>query len=87
MYVVTQHQITDPETFWEAALAAEIPGHLKLLQILPNEEGSQAVCLWEADSVSDVEAFMEPTVRHVSRNRYFPVATNRALGLPKLVEA
>jgi hypothetical protein len=87
MYVVTQHHIIDPDTFWDAARAAEIPGHLKLLQILPNEEGSHAICLWEAESVDDVEAFMEPALRHVSRNQYFPVGMKRALGLPKLVEA
>jgi hypothetical protein len=48
----------------------------------PNPDGTRAVCLWEADSVQAVKDTVENLVGEVSRNEYFEVATQDAIGLP-----
>jgi hypothetical protein len=47
MYVIVQHEISNPKTFWETAqtATANLPSHLKVHQTLPNHEGTKAVCL------------------------------------------
>jgi len=83
MYIVAQHQISDPAKFWDVAQAktANLPKGLKLVKVLPNADGSQAVCLWEGEQ-ADVKAFVEGAVGHVSKNEYFTVNAEKAVGLP-----
>jgi hypothetical protein len=83
MYVVAQHRISDPAKFWELAKTktAHLPNGLKLHRVLPNADGSQAVCLWEGKQ-ADVRAFVEGAVGHVSKNEYFTVDSAKAVGLP-----
>ena len=82
MYVIVEHTVNDPQTFGEITQAAEIPGHLTLHQSLPKGDGTQAVCLWEGPSVDAVRSYVEDGVGHVSRNVYFAVDTEKAMGLP-----
>ncbi len=83
MYTVAQHRISDPAKFWDLAQAktANLPEGLKLVRVLPNLDGSQAVCLWEGEQ-ADVKAFVEGAVGHVSKNEYFTVDAQKAVGLP-----
>src|SRR5687768_15856886 len=84
MYVVVQHKISDPATFWSMAkeTLSSMPEGLQLHQSLPNADGSQCVCLWSADSVESVQDFIESGVGHISSNDYYAVETQNALGLP-----
>jgi hypothetical protein len=84
MYVIAEHEISNPQSFWEIAKkeTANLPSNLKVHQILPNGEGTKAVCVWEATKVDDVKAFVEKSVGHVSRNTYFSVEAANAIGLP-----
>jgi hypothetical protein len=49
----------------------------------PSEDGAQAVCVWEAGSVEDVQSFVESATGDLSQNEYFPVADAQAIGLPR----
>ncbi len=84
MIVVIQHQISDPRVFWGNAqqVLPGLPRGIRALQILPNKEMTQAVCVWEADSVEAVKQIIEPSVGHVSKNQYFAVEEANAKGLP-----
>ena len=82
MFVIIEHEITKPESFWEMVKKADLPSHMKLHQSLPNAEGNKAVCLWEADSVDDVKEYVEGGVGDFSNNTYFAVKAENALGLP-----
>lgn len=87
MYVLVQHYVSDPQTFWSDvryALTA-LPPNLVLHHVYPTADGSHAVCLWEADSVRDVKAFIETYVGHVSRNLYFEVENRDGIGIPSEV--
>jgi len=87
MYIVIEHEISNPKTFWETAQSATLPSNLKLLQTLPNREGTKAVCLWEATGVDEVKAFVENALSKVSRNTYFAVEAKNAMGLPTAIKA
>ena len=88
MYVLVQHYISDPATFWSDvryALAA-LPPHLSLHHVFPTPDGTHAVCLWEASSLRDVKAFIETYVGHVSRNLYFEVDNRDGVATPSELE-
>lgn len=89
MYVVVEHEISNPQSFWQAAEArmADIPAGVKLHQALPSHGGEKAVCLWEADSEEQVRSFVEETVGNVSHNTYFAVSADDAIGLPATARA
>jgi hypothetical protein len=82
MYVSVIHTISNPDRFWSAAESSEPPEGVRLHSALPNEDGSKAVCLWEADSVDSVKEVIESTVGEVSSNEYFAVHAEKAQGLP-----
>ena len=84
MLIVVQHSISDPAKFWEAAKASmpNLPKGLKLRFVLPNADGSKAVCLWEAPTLEALKSFMEAGVGRVSTNQYFEVDAKKAIGLP-----
>lgn len=84
MYVLVQHYVSDPQTFWSDVRYAlnALPPSLVLHHVFPTADGSHAVCLWEADSERDVKAFIETYVGHVSRNLYFEVQNKEGIGAP-----
>ena len=84
MHVIAVHDITDPERFGAAVGPAieKIPASMTLHSMFPSEDGLQAVCVWEADSVADVRSFVDGVTGDLSRDEYFPVADAQAIGLP-----
>lgn len=85
MYIIIEHEIGNPTSFWSAVKNTAIPSNLKLHQSLPNGEGTKAICLWEAATLKEVREFVEKTVGEVSNNIYFAVDAEKALGLPVVV--
>ena len=84
MYVLVQHYISDPATFWSDVRSAvgNLPPQLRLQHVFPTPDGTHAVCVWEAEAVRDVKAFIETYVGHVSRNLYFQVENRDGVALP-----
>jgi hypothetical protein len=80
MYVIAIHDISDPTRFFGTAPA--MPDGVTLHSVMPNDGGSRAVCVWQADSVDEVERLVEGTVGDYSRNQYFQVDAQNAQGLP-----
>ena len=88
MYVLVQHNVTNPQRFWAAAADAipNVPQHLKLHQTLASRDGRRATCLWEAESVDAVRTFLEPTLGDVSRNDYSEAENREGIALPTRIE-
>ncbi len=82
MFIIAHHAISDPARVREITQAAVLPSHLTLHQVLPNAEGTQQVCLWEAESEAAVRDFVEGALAGVSTNTYFAVEAEKAMGLP-----
>ena len=90
MYVIAHHRFTDPPT---AAARGEkliknegVPAGTRGLQFYPNRDGSEAICLWESASVSDVQAYVDNTLGDASLNTCWEVNgdlafADRPLGL------
>jgi hypothetical protein len=85
VHVIAVHDITDPERFGAAAGPAieQIPASMTLHSMFPSEDGSRAVCVWEAGSIGDVRSYVESVIGEFSRNEFFPVADAQAIGLPQ----
>jgi hypothetical protein len=85
MYVVAIHQIIDQAKFWPANVAEltkPIPPHLKLHHTFAGTDGSQAVCLWEAESVDALRSWLDPFSAGASVNSYFPAVNKAGLAIP-----
>jgi hypothetical protein len=83
MFIVATHTISNPDKFWTAAKTLAVPAYLKLHTVLPSTDGSKASCLWEGDSLSTVEKFVETVTVGLARNEYMVVEGKNAMGLPK----
>jgi len=86
MYVLVQHSISEPDAFWNSADPANVPPPLKLHHTFPTRDGTHAACVWEAESVSALQTFLEPLVGRYSRNEYFEVENREGLAMPSGVE-
>jgi hypothetical protein len=85
MYVLVQHTISEPATFWNAADPRTLSPDVKLHHTFPTADGTRAACIWEAKSVDAVRNLLEPLVGRVSRNEYFPVENREGFARPSRV--
>jgi hypothetical protein len=85
MYVLVQHTISDPSTFWNAADPTSLSPKAKLHHTFPTPDGTRATCVWEADSVEALRNLLEPVVGKVSRNEYFAVENREGFAFPSRV--
>lgn len=60
----------------------QLPAGLKGLMYLPSQDGRQAECLWEADSLDHLKSFMDRETGQAAKNEYFTVNETAAVGLP-----
>lgn len=82
MYVVVQHQIKDAQTAF--ARGAKLmsgegaPPGVRVLQFYPSTDGTAVTCLWEADGVASVQAYVDETLGDASENRSYEVDGSQA---------
>ena len=95
MYVVVHHQIKDPQTAFsrgEKLIRNEgAPPGVRGLQFYPSTDGSAVTCLWEAESVKEIQDYVDSTLGDSSRNTCYEVDAEQAfaerpLGLPASAE-
>lgn len=86
MHVVALHRITDPDKFFsmdpEEVSTGGPPG-VTGRQFFPSTDRSEAVCLWEADSIDSLRDYLDPALEGVAENRYFEVNAEISMGLPQ----
>jgi hypothetical protein len=85
MYVLVQHIISDPPTFWNAADPTSLSPKAKLHHTFPTPDGTRATCVWEAESVEALRNLLEPVVGRASRNEYFAVENREGFAFPSRV--
>jgi hypothetical protein len=85
MIIVVNHKIIDPAHFWASAQESlpQLPeaGVQRVLQVLPNEGMTEATCLWEADSIETLDAYLRSKVGSWSTETYHIVNITQAMGL------
>ena len=86
MLVIAHHNINDPEGFWAAAkdVTMNLPGNLKLHGVYPAQDGKTGTCLWEADSVQEVQQFLDKNASQYAKNFCYEVSVEKSIGLPDL---
>ncbi len=84
MYILVHHTIYDPERFWGRAQEglAAIPAGLQLHQTLSASDGTLATCLWEAPSIHQVSAFLEPLLAGTATNEYRRAEQREGVSVP-----
>jgi hypothetical protein len=86
MLVIAHHNINNPEGFWSAAseVTKNLPGTLKLLGVYPATDAKTGTCLWQADSVQEVQEFLEKNAGQYARNFCYQVDETKSIGLPAI---
>jgi hypothetical protein len=87
MYAVVLHHISDPDAFWSGVREAtpNIPEPFRIHHCLPNQEGTEAVCEWEGESLDAVREMVDGAVGAFSRNEFFAAEAREGVKLPSAV--
>ena len=86
MLVIAHHNISDPEAFWAKSkeVTSNLPGSLKVHGVYPAQDGKTGTCLWEADSVQEVQDFIDKNAGDYAKNFCYEVNVEQSIGLPKI---
>jgi hypothetical protein len=90
MHVVIKHRIKDPERFFAGdpeQVASGGPPGVRGRQFFVSQDRSEAVCLWEADSVENLRGYMDDLTGDSADNTYFEVDAEISMGLPEAARA
>jgi hypothetical protein len=82
MFTIAIHQISDPEKFWAGAQNLEVPTGLTLHSVIGSQDGTKAVCVWEAGSLESIRDFVDPATEGMAANEYFQANEQYSMGLP-----
>ena len=86
MLVIAHHNISDPEGFWTAAkeVTKNLPDNLKLHGVYPAMDTKTGTCLWEAETVQEVQQFLDKNAGMYAKNFCYEVNVNESIGLPQI---
>jgi hypothetical protein len=82
MLVIVQHTLTDPPIAFARGerlqRSEDAPEGTRVLQFLPSADGKLVTCLWESDSVEDVQTYVDETLGEASVNLCYAVEEKAA---------
>lgn len=85
MYIVVNHDISHPEDFWASAQRnlPKLPeaGVVRVVNVFPNHTMDKCTCVWEADSIENLDKYLREKVGSWSKESYFEVNEAAAMGL------
>ena len=86
MLIIAHHNISDPEGFWAAAkeVTKNLTGSLKLHAVYPATDGKTGTCIWEAETVGEVQQFLDENAGKFAKNFCYEVNVKDSMGLPKI---
>ncbi|GAL03371.1 hypothetical protein ACFFLZ_00850 [Photobacterium aphoticum] len=81
MYVITEHEILDPEAFWHQAsgVFTHPPHGIRLHTAMVVERETLCQCMWESASLDAVRDYLEPALGKASNNTYGEVDPDIAI--------
>lgn len=84
MFVAIRHEIDDYEGFEARAesIPENTPPTMLVHQFFPAQDTPEAFCLWEAEDLGALTAFLDGALEGVSTQEYHPVDAANAFGLP-----
>jgi hypothetical protein len=85
MFIVAHHDIHDMEDFWASAQRnlPNLPegGVKRIVSVFPNQDMDKCTCIWEADSIENLENYLREKVGNSSKESYYQVNEATAVGL------
>lgn len=82
MLTVVQHTLTDSRLAFVRGERLKrgdgAPPGARVLQFLPSRDGRLVTCLWQGESVEDVQSYVDDTLGDASVNVCYPVADDAA---------
>ena len=85
MYIVVSHDINNTEDFWASAQLhlPNLPegGVKRIVSVFPNQSMDKCTCVWEADSIENLDKYLRDKVGDSSRDSYYQVNEATAVGL------
>ncbi len=84
MLVIAHHNIHDTESFWNITQEKmkKLPKELKLHAVYPSADLRTGTCIWEADSVHEIQTFIDEYSGRFSNNLCYEVNAEESFGLP-----
>ncbi len=86
MLAVVQHTLTNPPIAFARGERLQrgegAPDGTRVLQFLPSADGKLVTCLWESDSVDDVQSYVDETLGDSSVNLCYAVEETAAFAEP-----
>ena len=77
MYVVVQHKFKNPDEVFsrgEKLIKNEgAPRGVRGLQFYPSKDHSIAVCLWEGESIADVQKYVDTMLGDAAEQTYYEI--------------
>jgi len=89
MLVIAHHHINNPKEFWNAAKehTKTLPVSLKLHSIYVAADQKMGTCIWEANSVEDVQRFIDKFTGKFSKNYCYELNEKESMGLPVIKQS
>lgn len=86
MLIIAHHNVSKPEEFWGAAkeITKQLPSNLKVHGVYPAKDTKTGTCLWEANSVQEVQQFLDKHAGKFAKNFCYEVNVNESMGLPAI---
>lgn len=85
MIIIVNHTISNPTDFWASAQKSlpALPenGVQRVLQVMPNNDMTQATCVWEADSIATLDTYLRSKVQNWSTETYYELNAAAAMGV------
>lgn len=82
MYVVVNHQLTDPPAAFQRGqklMTGEgAPEGARVLQFFPSRDSTAVMCLWRSSSVAAVQSYVDDVLGDASINSCYEVDTEHA---------
>ncbi|HVL66744.1 MAG TPA: hypothetical protein VM364_05725 [Vicinamibacterales bacterium] len=63
------------------------PPQFTLHQTIPTPDGRQAICVWEAASIADLQVFLDAALGPGARNEYAEVVNKDGIALPTALQS
>jgi hypothetical protein len=84
MLIIAHHNISNPEEFWKASKeqTQHLPTSLKLHGVYPSKDTKSGTCLWEANSVQEVQQYLDKLAGKFAKNFCYEVNVKESVGLP-----
>ena len=86
MLIIAHHNISKPEEFWKTAkeITQQLPANLKLHGVYPSKDTKSGTCLWEANTVQEVQQFLDRNAGKFAKNFCYEVNVKDSMGLPAI---